>query len=205
MAENLSSTQQPNTTRSMSALSRSFYEIAHEFTQAMSMGKKPQLIKYPSAVVILSVSSLESYIKEFLSFRRQLDFQRLEPEIAKLDRRKLVDKWSLAPRIFAETSFETAAEPFQSFCHLVSLRNALTHYDPRFRTPCEFPSRKIENLKTKFSFTFEGTAEWTSQVLNLECSKWSCRTVKSMIRKFHEFVGGIDESSGPYPWPDVPV
>ena len=204
MANSSSSTGAPQSARGMAGLSRSFYEVAHGFTVLMANGELSPLIKYPSAVVILLQSCLEAYVNEFLALHRQVDAQKLGVAISELDRVSLPEKWFRAPLIFSSKTFDKGAEPYQSFFLLVCLRNDLVHYDPRFRTPLEFPSKRVKSLKAKFTFSYEGKADWTTQVLNLECARWGCRTVKAMVRNFHGFVGGIDMSSWPYPWPDPP-
>jgi len=204
MTRSPSCTSGPQNARGMAGLSRTFYEVAYEFTLSMSKGELSAFIKYPSAVVILLQSCLEAYINEFLAVHRQMDVQKWGAAISQLDRISLPEKWFRAPLIFSSKTFDKGAEPYQSFSLLVSLRNHLVHYDPRFRTPLEFPSKKVRSLKAKFTFSYEGRADWTTQVLNLECARWGCQTVKAMVRKFHEFVGGIDMSSWPYPWPDPP-
>jgi hypothetical protein len=195
---------QPKSPRGMAALSRSFYEIAHEFTVAMSRGDAVQFIKYTSGVVILLHSCLEAYLNEFLATMRQMDSQRWAAAISPLDRADLKRKWLQAPLIFGTHTFEKNAEPFQSFHLLVSLRNELVHYDPRFRTPEEFPSKKIKALKTKFAFAYEGRADWTTQVLTVDCARWGCRTVKNMVQKLHEYAGGTDMSAWPHPGQTLP-
>ncbi len=185
----------------MTGLSRSFYEVACQLTQAMSRGDAVTLVKYPPAVVMLNVACLESYLNEFLSVKRQLEAATWEAPIAALDNESIETRWIEAPRLFGPT-FDTGRRPFQSFHKLICLRNALVHYQPRFRKTTEFPSSQIESLQQEFPFTHKGTADWTSQVLNLNCSRWACKTTKAMVRGFHELVGGNDESSYPYPWPD---
>jgi hypothetical protein len=187
----------------MRALSGFLYTVAWEFTDSMSKGEKFQRIKYPSAAVILLVACLESYLNESLSLFRQMEAQKWGAAISELDEKELETRWMRAPLIFGTKTFVAGKEPFQSFHLLVCLRNALAHYDPRFRTPVEFPSDKIERLKTKFVFSYESKSDWTSQVLNLDCARWACKTTKAMVRKFHEFVGGHDMSGPPYPWPDA--
>jgi hypothetical protein len=200
MAQN----HQPTLSRGMAGLSRSFYEIAHEFTVTMSEGRSLQFIKHSSAVVILLHSCLEAYLNEFLATMRQLEAQRWGTSISHLDRADLKRKWLQAPLIFGSRTFETSTEPYQSFHLLVSLRNELVHYDPRFRTPEEYPSKKIRALRTKFAFAYEGAADWTTQVLTLNCARWGCRTVLNMIREFHEYAGGPNMSGLPRPWPEPP-
>jgi hypothetical protein len=195
---------QPRFPRAMAWLSRSLYEVAHEFTVAMSKGDAVQLIRYPSAVVILLHSCLEAYLNEFLATMREMEAQKWDAPISRLDGLDLKTKWIQAPLIFGVQTFEKSAEPYQSFHLLVSLRNELVHYDPRFRTPQEFPSKKIKALRTKFAFAYEGKADWTTQVLALDCARWGCRTVKNMIRRFHEYAGAADMSAWPHPWPDPP-
>jgi hypothetical protein len=188
-------------TRGMTGLSRSFYEVACQFTTQMAAGEKVQAISYPSAVVILTVACLEAYLNEFLSLRRLMEPDKWGSPSSRLSRR-LEERWLEAPRIFSGNTFDKGREPFQSFHSLVCLRNNLIHYDAQFRTRKEFPSGVIKQLKSKFAFAYEGNADWTSQVLNLECSRWACRTTKAMVKRFHEFVGGVDLSNFPYPWPD---
>ncbi len=199
----------PQQSKGMAGLSGGFYTVAREITVSMVERGLHEggSYRYTASVIILLQACLEAYINEFLSIHRQLSPKVIEPRLAELkiqNRSSLVDKWLKAPLLFGEKTFEKGTEPFQSFRLLVSLRNTLGHYDPRFRTPTEFPSDKLANLKTKFPFSYPGTADWTSQVLNLECARWGCRTVKALIPKFHEFVKGIDFSSSGQPWPDPP-
>lgn len=191
-------------TKGMAGLSRSFYETAYDLTVAMSGQGIIRAIKNTSAVVILLTACLESYINEYLALMRQMEPQKWGGPIAKLDSADLRTKWHEAPLIFGNVTFDKSAEPFQSFHFLVSLRNELVHYDPRFRTPLEFPSKVVSALKDKFPFAHEGTADWTTQVLNPYCARWGCQTVKRMVGRFHQMVGGNDASAWPYPWPDPP-
>jgi hypothetical protein len=194
----------PPLARGMVGLSRSFYETAYEFTAAMSRGEIPQPVKYPSAVIVLLAACLEAYLSEFLALHRQMEPERWEVAITKLERQDLRAKWHGAPLIFGATTLDRSVEPFQSFHHLVALRNALVHYSPRFRTPLEFPSETLRELRSRYGFSNERNADWTTQALNLECARWGCRTTKGMVRRFHELVGGGDMSSWPHPWPDPP-
>jgi hypothetical protein len=192
--------------RGMAGLSGGFYKVAHEITVSMvNRGlHEGATYRYTASVIILLQACLEAYVNEFLALPRQLNPNEIEPKLAKLklhNRSPVVDKWLNAPLLFGEKTFEKGAEPFKSFTLLVSLRNTLGHYDPRFRTPTEFPSESLASLKTRFSFSYPGTSDWTSQILNLECARWSCSTVKALIPKFHEFVKGIDFSKA---WPDPP-
>jgi hypothetical protein len=187
----------------MTGLSRSFYEVACEFTVWMSRGETAQLIKYPSAVVILNVACLEAYLNEHLSVIRQMDAAKWEDKIAALYKKNSLEKrWMKAPLLFGASTFEAEEKPFRSFHLLICLRNTLVHYRPRFRTTTEFPSQGIKALEQEFSFTHKDKADWTSQVLNLDCARWACRTTKAMVKKFHELAGGNDESNLPYPWSD---
>lgn len=197
-------------TRGMAGLSSGLYAVAHSLTILMAdNGWRDGVAsyKYTSSVIILLHSCLEAYINEVLAIHRQLNPVDIEPrlKVLGLDRRlSLADKWFNVPKIFGRETFDKGAEPFQSFSMLICLRNTLGHYDPRFRTPSEFPSKRLARLNSKFRFSFPGQADWTSQVLNLDCAIWACRTVKSLIPKLHEFVRGTDHSSWPYPWPDPP-
>jgi hypothetical protein len=201
----MSQNAQPLPRRGMAALSRSFYETAREFTAAMSLGEIPQAIKYPSAVIVLLAACLEAYLSEFLALFRQMEPERWEAAIADLERiRDPRDRWHAVPPLFGVPTFDRGTEPFQSFHHLVALRNAVVHYSPRFRTPEEFPSETIRELRARYQFSNEGNADWTVQVLNLECARWGCRTTMGMVRGLHELCGGHDMSRWPHPWPDPP-
>lgn len=182
----------------MAGLSRSFYETACDLIAPMATGQVSQFVKTPSAVVILTVASLEAYINEYLAGQIQNENIQTPP------RESLEEKWLQTPLRLGFSTFDNGSEPFQSFSLLIKLRNSLAHYSPEFMTPAEFPSCQIEMLKSKFEFTHVAKANWTSQVLNLECARWACRTTKEMVRKFHLFVGGINWSGPPDPWPDPP-
>lgn len=188
--------------KGMAGLSRSFYEVACKFTASMSRGETVQFVKYPSAAIILLVSCLEAYLNEFLSLFRQVEAQKRGAAISALDGESLETRWMRAPLIFGQCPFDAGTEPFQSFHLLVCLRNELVHYDPRFRITSEFPSDKIAALKSKFPFACEGQSDWTTQVLNLDCARWACRTTKALVRRLHELAGGADMSGWPHPWPD---
>lgn len=190
----------------MAHLSQGFYTTAHGLTVDMANGALPQYVTYPAAVVILLVACLEAYRNEFLSLLRQLEREKWEAKFAEFENeyRDTRRRWLRTPLLFDKQPFDPGKEPFQSFCLLISLRNELVHYNPRFRTVLEFPSKRIQNLRTKFEFTHEGNADWTAQVLNLNCAKWGCRTVLNMVHRLHELVGGFDFSTGPRPWPEPP-
>jgi hypothetical protein len=191
-------------------LSRQMYELACVFTADMLHGKLPEsktfspAIAFPLAVVILSLSCLEAYLNEFLALHEHADQQKWGATISELQRANLQAKWALAAQLLAGNSFDKGAEPYQSFSLLLALRNELVHYDPEFLPIGTFPSRKIESLSSKFPFVFPGRTVWTAQVLNPECARWACRTVRAMIRKFHELVGGPDFTALPLPWSDPP-
>lgn len=190
-------------------LSRQMYELACAFTTDVLQGKLPEsntfstAIAFPLTVVILSHTSLEAYLNEFLVLRGHRDPAKWAA-ISELQRANLPTKWSLAALLIGGKAFDKGAEPYQSFSLLLSLRNALIHYHPEFLPVGTFPSRKIESLRTRFSFKFPGKADWTVQVLNPECARWACRTAKAMIAKFHELVGGPDLTTFPTPWSDPP-
>jgi hypothetical protein len=206
--DNEATTQPQPSQESMAGLSRGFYEIAHELIMRMwKLGlREGGTYKYTASVVVLLHACLEAYINEFLALHRKLNSNEIEPKLIALclgGRSAVEDKWFKIPLLFGENTFDKGAEPFQSFSLLVSLRNVLGHYDAQFRTNAEFP-KNIASLSSKFAFSYGGKSDWTSQALNFECARWACRTVKVLIPRFHEFVGGRDDSSSPYPWPDPP-
>lgn len=177
--------------KAMAGLALPFYETALEFTAGMACGRLPQLVKYPSAVIVLVSTSLDAYINETLAY---LHFLELKPnkkrQIAELQKsRELREKWVGAPEILAGTAVDIRAEPYLSFDLMLTLRNKLVHYSARFRTPSEYPLSKIDEYKQRFTFTYEGTSDWTSQVLNLECARWGCRTAQGMVKTFHRLTG----------------
>ncbi|HWH56551.1 MAG TPA: hypothetical protein VN682_02910 [Terriglobales bacterium] len=174
----------------MTGLALPFYETALEFTEGMASGRLHQLVKYPSAVIVLVSTSLDAYINETLAFFQLME---LEPnkrlQIAELREKKSREKWVGAPNILAGEPFDTNAEPYLSFDLMLTLRNKLVHYSAGFRTPSEYPLSKIDEYKQQFTFTYEGTSDWNSQVLNLECARWGCRTVQGMVKTFHRLTG----------------
>jgi hypothetical protein len=193
----------------MAGLSGGFYAVARELTARMvNLGlREGGTYRYTASVVILLHACLEAYINEFLALHRSLHRTEVESKLIELGfsaHSPLEDRWLKIPLMMRGKTFDAGMEPYQSFKLLISLRNTLGHYDAAFRTKAEFPSDKIEALSAKFQFSYVGTADWTSQVLNLECARWACRTAKAMIPKFHELVGGIDYSSQGHPWPDPP-
>jgi hypothetical protein len=192
-------------------LSQQMYEYACSITREMikgNLGPTPGFSKetaVPLTAVILCHTSLEAYVNEFLAIRKSAGGGKWEAAISELQRANFHEKWALAAIILGEKSFEKSAEPYQSFSLLCTLRNALIHYDPQFLPITEFPTKRLGSLETKFPFSYPGRTLWTNQVLNLECARWACRTVREMIGKFHNLVGGPDlVSLQPGGWSDPP-
>jgi hypothetical protein len=186
------------------------YELACAITADMRHGKLLESKTFsaatalPLAVVILARASLEAYLNEFLNLREHVDSQKWGAAISELRRVNIQSKWALAAQLFGGKSFEKAAEPYQSFSLLVTLRNELVHYDPKFLPLGRFPSKKIEALNSKFRFEYPGKTDWTAQVLNPKCAEWACRTVRAMIGKFHGLIGSSDPTALPPDWSTPP-
>ncbi|HXA79207.1 MAG TPA: hypothetical protein VNV41_18890 [Candidatus Acidoferrales bacterium] len=174
-------------TKVMTGLGLPFYETALEFTLDMAERRRHQLIRYPAAVIVLASTALDAYMNETLAFFHFMehDLQKRQ-EIAGLRTEKLRQKWIAAPLLLGGTAFDASAEPFLSFDLMLRLRNKLVHYSAGFRTTSEYPLEKIEEYRKRFTFTHEGTADWTSQVLNLDCARWGCRTAHAMVQTFHK-------------------
>jgi hypothetical protein len=174
-------------TKVMTGLGLPFYETALELTLDMAERRRHQLIRYPAAVIVLASTALDAYINETLAFfyLMEQDLHKRQ-DIAKLRTEKLRPRWIAAPLLLGGTAFDVRAEPFLSFDLMLTLRNKLVHYSAGFRTTNEYPLEKIAEYKKRFAFTHEGTADWTSQVLNLECARWGCRTAQAMVLTFHK-------------------
>jgi len=185
------------------------YEYACFLTQQMLDGTLPKSPRFsletaiPLVIIVLCHSSLEAYINEFLVVRKQGD-AKWEAPITELQKANLHEKWALTAQILAGKSFDKGTEPYQSFSLLVTLRNELIHYCPEFLPVGTFPSKKVESLTTKFQFTHPGKTVWIGQVLNAECARWACRTVKEMTKAFHILVGNPDLTQIPPCWSDPP-
>ena len=184
----------------MTGLSLPFYQTALKLVEEMADGSYTQYIQYPSAVIVLASTSLEAYINEILAFHHLMMEPSKQQEIEELRRPevKVRARWLGAPAILGGKAFDTEAEPYKSFDLMVTLRNKLVHDSAEFRTPDEYPLAKIDEYKQRFAFTYEGSADWASQVLNLECARWGCSTAQAMVHKFHELTG-IRQL---YSWPD---
>ena len=184
-------------TRVMTGLALPFYETALEFTEGMACGRLHNLIRYPAAVIVLVSTSLDAYVNETLAFHHLMEPTK-QLRIAELREKKVREKWVHAPEILGGKALDINAEPYLSFDLLLTLRNKLVHYSAGFRTTSEYPLTKIDEYKQRFAFTHEGTSDWTSQVLNLECARWGCRTAQGMVQTFHK-LSGIRQL---YVWPD---
>ena len=175
-------------TRVMTGLALPFYETALEFTEGMACGRLHNLIRYPAVVIVLVSTSLDAYINEILAFHHLIEPTK-QLRIAELRGKKLREKWVHAPEILGGSAFDTNAEPYLSFDLLLTLRNKLVHYSAGFRTTSEYPLAKIDQYKQRFTFTHEAKSDWTSQVLNLECARWGCKTAQRMVQTFHTLSG----------------
>ncbi|MGA9883491.1 MAG: hypothetical protein WBQ34_07220 [Candidatus Acidiferrales bacterium] len=185
----------------MAGLALLFYETALEFTEGMAAGRLLPVVKYPAAVIMLVSTSLDASINEYLAFMHMME---LEPtkksQLQELRKeKKLRRKWIRAPDVLSGVPLDRCTEPYLSFDLMLTLRNKLVHEAAGFYTPSEYPLAKIDEYRKRFAFTYAGTAHWTSQVLNLECARWGCRTSKQMIETFHSLTG-IKQF---YPWPDA--
>lgn len=187
----------------MARISVLLYRVALESVDGMASGRFHQQVKYPAAVVVLVCAALEAGINEMLETyllleqnpNRQKQIKELRAE------QDIREKWIRAPEVVVPGSqpLSKTDEPYRSFDVLIKLRNAIAHYDAGFRAPSEYPDRvSIGEYKRRFTLSYEGQADWTEQLLNLECARWVCKTAQGMVHAFHRH----SKSFQYLDWPD---
>src|SRR6185437_13669411 len=98
--------------KAITGLALPFYETALEFTEGMASGRLHQLVKYPSAVIVLVSTSLDAYINETLTFFQLMELESNKRlQIAALRKRRSREKWVRAPKILAGEAFDINTEP----------------------------------------------------------------------------------------------
>jgi hypothetical protein len=188
------------------ALSCSMYEGACELAErAIAEPEVGPRVRLVIGCVLLCQASLEGHLNEYIERVRYEDCARPEGErenwdtvFAATERASIEDRWVVLPRLLFGRTFDRGAEPFQSFTHLVTLRNELVHWAPETASFDSFPKKRIEALQSKFEFDPNTRMRWVYRVLNAHCAAWACQSVKSMIQRFCTMSGDLD------PWSAQP-
>lgn len=99
------------------SLSRQFEDADYEVGRAYGI-----MIEQIAIVQVLSAATLESHINLFAKDHLG------SKEFAYFERLSLEAKWLFLPRMLLTPTFQVDREPFQSFSHLVKVRDKLLHF-----------------------------------------------------------------------------
>lgn len=178
------------------ALSATMFKFACEMARNAETGPfRPQLA-YPMAAVIHAAATLEAFLNEELEKVVTTWGASWESTIESIERLDVTKKWVIIPRLLHGKTFDVGAEPYQSLCGLVDLRNALMHYRPVATADVYVPN-KIEKLRSKFTFDTHENQDWTSKVLTPSCARWACKTAHDVAKEYYSLAGQADA------WPEI--
>jgi hypothetical protein len=124
---------------------------------------------------VFSALTLEAFINQ--EFGLHSETQKIIKEEKGLT---LKAKWLLLPLLLhSDKTFETGEMPFQKFSELVTLRNAIFHFNPT-----ETVEPHTKNPSRMF---------FSDLVKKVDLAKSYFHVVEEMIRKLHELTGGKTE------------
>lgn len=179
----------------MSIYSRTLLDGLKEFEElAKNSTDNYKLRIYNTACVLLSTSTIESKLNEFISIYVMIDFENSMPiisEIKNLEKRiSLEDKWNLLAAVLKSNRWDNSKEPFQSFNIMQSLRNEITHYKGTPLGKDEAPTKKIKALMKNFciessaSFIEDDVSTWINDLLEYpKLSEWININVKALTKE----------------------
>ena len=111
------------------------------------------------------------------------------------------DKWDLIASVSKGRLWDSASEPFQSYDHIVSLRNELVHYKGEYGNVSEPAVAKIRGLLTRFKgpgFAILGMPDepsWITVLLTcVELGDWVSKTVDDFDMRFDHYLSGRELS-----------
>ena len=108
-----------------------------------------------------------------------------------LEGNRLLDRFQLALYVLGKAPLDQGAQPYQGAELLVSLRNALVHYKPRWSDEAE--TKLAKGLESKhFSlspFTGAGNPFFPDKCLGYGCAKWGWESALSFADGFFALVG----------------
>jgi hypothetical protein len=153
-----------------------YFHIARRVLDGIEDEKEEfQLAQRVGTAIVFSALTLEAFINQEFG---------LHPEIQKITKEEkgitLKAKWLLLPLLLhGNKTFETGEMPFQKFSELVTVRNAIFHFNPT-DTFDPHPKRPSQMF-------------FSDLIKNVDLAKSYFDVVEAMIKKLHELTGGKTE------------
>ena len=147
-----------------------------------------------SAVVMLSVASIESNINEYLS-EPDIIFPKLAPSVqielcSLIGSLSIIEKYQRILSINNIEVFDKGAQPLQDIETLISLRNEFVHFHPEWHDEQERHKKLGMKLRGKFElspFISESIGVlFPQRIVSHGCSKWA-------VQKSIEFMSGFNK------------
>jgi hypothetical protein len=175
-----------------------FFDLARKHAQDANICGTEFPIPLATGAVIMAATALESFVNEQTETFASCDasLEAACSELQPLQGLSIPAKWSILVRIAFGETFEIGREPYQSFSSLIELRNVLVHRAARFRAGGEFPSRRIENLSSKYAFSSRPNAPhlpWECRVLNALCARWAVNTASEMVAEHYRLAQAAED------------
>jgi len=150
-----------------------------------------------SAVVMLSVASIESNINEYLSEPEAI-FPELSPSIqieicSLIGSLSIIEKYQRVLSIRNINIFGSGLQPLQDVEALIALRNELVHFHPEWHDEQERHKRLGMKLRGKFElspFMSESTAVlFPQRIVSHGCTKWAVQKSIEFMSEFSKKMG----------------
>ena len=185
---------------------------AIERSKAGATGDVPEHRSYVIGSVLFSVASLEAAINELFTDASEANLGKLRPVdehvikrmgemwllgIPRTARYPVAEKYAIALALTGTPPFDNGAEPWQSVVKLVTLRNALIHYEPEW-APVD--STKKAGDEHRFEKKLTGMFPinplvpnanpfYPDKVLGHGCAAWAVRSSMAFMDSFKERLG----------------
>ena len=139
---------------------------------------------------IMAAVAAEAFIGEFSFVLSTLQIMEKGPDLARIgaileqlevSRVQVTEKFSIASQLLPGVTFDPGHQPFQSFSHLIKLRNFLAHPKVVSKPPgwfSYFVSNALVTQKPDAEFILP---DWTAQLQNKKCASWACRAAARII------------------------
>lgn len=158
-------------TGGQSNASDAFYEIALNCTDRADAEPSDPLM--PMACIVFTVTALEAFVNEEVESakRTAIGFSTVA-EALRDGEWNLSARWLAFLRLICPRTFDTKRDPYQSFEHLIRLRDALVGRTLGLR------SGRLVSPRT-------GPRE----VITAADARWACHTAEAMIREHYSLLG----------------
>lgn len=137
---------------------------------------------------IMAAICAEAFIDEFAF---SLSRANKVPELARIgtilqqleeSRVQITEKYKIASQLLPGIPYDSGREPFQSFSHLIKLRNSLAHPKIELTKPPKWFSYFVAKGLVVESVAGESPLkEWMTQLQSKSSASWACRSTANII------------------------